>query len=213
MLSWGIAYKGLPRTLIDVNLRYIDYANSQLFGTKVIDGGLGWQSVFAVAMGAQYQATDRFTLRGGYLYNTNPIRNEATLFNVQAPGIITNTLTLGASYQVTENVTASLAWMHGFRNAIEGPILQVPGSSVRIDAQLDTLWFGVNIKFGGSKRNAASASGSGSAIAPPADWSGPYVPSPSNTIGEEGPTSSSSADNDTPTVAVSNPLPPLPPSP
>ena len=62
IFSWGIAYKGLPRTLIDVDLRYIDYANSQLFGKKVIDGGLGWQSVFAVALGAQYQATDRFTV-------------------------------------------------------------------------------------------------------------------------------------------------------
>ena len=74
MFSWGVAYKGLPKTLIDVDLRYIDYANTSLFGTKVIDGGLGWQSVFAVALGGQYQATDRITLRGGYLYNTNPIR-------------------------------------------------------------------------------------------------------------------------------------------
>ncbi len=86
IISWGIAYKGLPRTLIDVDLRYFDYANTSLFGTKVVDGGLGWQSVFAVAVGAQYQATDRLMLRSGYLYNTNPIRNEATLFNVQAPG-------------------------------------------------------------------------------------------------------------------------------
>ena len=83
MISWGIAYKGLPKTLIDVDLRYIDYANSSLFGTKVVDGGLGWQSVFAVALGAQYQATDRLTLRGGYLYNTNPIRAVTTLFNAQ----------------------------------------------------------------------------------------------------------------------------------
>jgi long-chain fatty acid transport protein len=52
LLSWGIAYKGLPRTLIDVDLRYIDYANTQLFGQKIADGGLGWQSVFAVALGA-----------------------------------------------------------------------------------------------------------------------------------------------------------------
>ena len=180
IFSWGVAYKGLPKTLIDVDLRYIDYANTSLFGTKVVDGGLGWQSVFVVALGAQYQATDRLTLRGGYLYNTNPIRNATTLFNVQAPGIITNTLTLGASYQVTENVTASLAWMHGFRNAIEGPILQIPGSSVRLDAQVDTLWAGVNIKFGGPKRKGGggpTASGSGSSnIPPPATWGGADVP-------------------------------------
>ena len=186
MFSWGVAYKGLPRTLIDVDLRYIDYANSSLFGTKVVDGGLGWQSVFAVATGAQYQATDRITLRGGYLYNTNPIRGVTTLFNAQAPGIITNTLTLGASYQLTEDVTFSMAWMHGFRNAIEGPILQVPGSSVRLDAQVDTLWAGVNVKFGRSRRKDPAPMPAAIDDAPmPSDDSVPFVmpPPPPDAMG------------------------------
>ncbi len=183
IFSWGIAFKGLPKTLIDLDLRYIDYANTSLFGTKVIDGGLGWRSVFAVALGTQYQATDRLTLRAGYLYNTNPIPSPATLFNVQAPGIITNTFTLGASYQVTENVTASLAWMHGFRNSIAGPILQLPGSSVRLDAQVDTIWAGVNITFGGSKRKASAEATNWSAvdIPPPSTWSVPYGSTPPST--------------------------------
>jgi long-chain fatty acid transport protein len=181
-----------------VDLRYIDYANTSLFGTKVIDGGLGWRSVFAVAVGAQYQATDRLTLRGGYLYNTNPIPNPATLFNVQAPGIITNTLTLGASYDLTENVTLSLAWMHGFRNSIEGPILQIPNSSVRLDAQLDTLWAGVNIKFGGSRaKPSAMASSAGE---------GDVVPtSPSSDAFEPAPPTSSGADVPAPPVASDPP--------
>ena len=49
IFSWGVAYKGLPKTLIAVDLRYVDYANSELFGQKIIDGGLAWRSVFAVA--------------------------------------------------------------------------------------------------------------------------------------------------------------------
>jgi hypothetical protein len=166
--------------LIALDLRYIDYADASLFGTKVIDGGLGWRSVFAVALGAQYQATDRFTLRAGYLYNTNPIRDVTTLFNVQAPGIITNMFTLGASYDLTEDVTFSLAWMHGFRNSIEGSILQLPHSSVRLDAQLDTLWAGVNIKFGGSSRKGptAPASASSKPVIIPAQpqWGDPHDP-------------------------------------
>jgi long-chain fatty acid transport protein len=194
IFSWGIAYKGFPRTLIDVDFRYLDYANTELFGQKVVDGGLGWRSVFAVALGTQYQATDRLTLRAGYLFNTNPIPNPVTLFNVQAPGIITNTLSLGASFQVTENITASLAWMHGFRDAIQGPILQLPGSSVRLDAQADTLWAGFNVKFGGSKRKGPDGSTNSSALNnPPAVWSGPYVPTaPSSSSGLPSPASSGS---------------------
>jgi long-chain fatty acid transport protein len=179
IFSWGVAYKGLPRTLIDVDLRYFDYAHAELFGQKIMDGGLAWRSVFAVALGAQYQATERLTLRAGYLYNTNPIPNPVTLFNVQAPGIITNTFSLGASFQVTEDITASLAWMHGFRDAIQGPILQLPGSSVRLDAQLDTLWAGFNVKFGGTRRKGpGQAMNSGGDLAPPASGSSPDVPAP-----------------------------------
>jgi len=197
IISWGVAYKGLPRTLIDVDLRYFDYADTELFGQKDVDGGLGWRSIFAVAVGGQYQATDRLTIRAGYLYNTNPIRNVNTLFNVQAPAIIQNTLSLGASYQLTENVTASLAWMHGFRNDIQGPILQLPGSTVRLDAQLDALWFGVNIKFGALKKNRSTGgSTAGGDFTPPATWSTPYEPaappraidpaSPSGTVNPDG---------------------------
>ena len=148
------------RALFDVDLRYIDYANTPLFGTSVADGGLGWQSVFAVAFGVQYKATDRLSLLGGYLYNTDPIKNEATLFNVQAPGIITNTLSIGASFNVTEDITASLSWVHGFRNSITGPILQLPGASARLDAQVDTLWMGFNVRFG-RKKTHAPAGGQG----------------------------------------------------
>jgi opacity protein-like surface antigen len=175
IFSWGVAYKGLPNTLIDVDFRYIDYKNTDLFGTKIIDGGLGWRSVFAVALGAQYKATVRLTVRGGYLYNTNPVPAPGTLFNVQAPAIFTNTLTLGASYQLTENVTASLSWMHMFRNSIEGSIFQIPGSSVRLDAQTDILWVGLNVRFGNLKRKpgADGTSPSGLEIPPPSTSSGP----------------------------------------
>jgi len=150
--SWGIAYKGLPKALIDLDLRYIDYANTQLFGQKVIDGGCGWKSVFAVALGGQYALTDKLTLRAGYLFNTNPIPAPLTLFNVQAPAITEHTLSMGASYAMTENVTLSFAWMHAFDNSIQGPILQIPGSSVRLTSQVDSILVGLNVSFGGRKK-------------------------------------------------------------
>ena len=150
--SWGVAYKGFPKTLIDVDLRYFDYANTSLFGQSVSSGGLGWRSVFAVATGVQYELTDRLTVRGGYLYNTNPIPATATLFNVQAPGITTNTLSVGASYKMTDDITFSAAWVHGFRNSISGPVGQIPGASAAIDTQTDSIVAGLNIQYGGKRK-------------------------------------------------------------
>lgn len=149
IFSWGVAYKGLPRTLLDVDFRYFDYGNAALFGQSVQEGGLGWRSVFAVAFGAQYQATDRITLRGGYLYNQNPIPAPNTLFNVQLPGIITNSLSMGASLQLTDDMVFTVAWVHAFRNSIEGPIGELHGATVKFDTQVDTLLAGFNVQFGG----------------------------------------------------------------
>lgn len=152
ILSWGIAYKGLPKTLIDVDFRYFDYSNTSLFGQKVIDGGLGWRSVFAVATGVQYELSETITLRGGYLYNTNPIPATNTLFNVQAPGITTNTLSFGASMKLTEDITSTVAYVHGFRNSITGSVTQIPGGSTRLDTQTDSLVVGLNIQFGKKRK-------------------------------------------------------------
>jgi long-chain fatty acid transport protein len=157
IFSWGVAYKGLPRTLIDVDFRYVDYGNAALFGQSPANGGLGWRSVFAVALGAQYQATDRLTFRAGYLYNQNPIPHELTLFNVQLPGIITNTLAFGSSIQVNDNVVLSVAWTHGFRNSIQGDVKELPGAFTRFDTQVDSIQLGFNIRFGASRRAAAES--------------------------------------------------------
>lgn len=163
--SWGVAYKGFERTLLDVDLRYFDYANAALFGQSVADGGLGWDSVFALALGGQYELTERLTVRGGYLYNTNPIPDTATLFNVQLPGILTNTLSLGSSYRLTDNITMSVAWVHGFRNDIEGGVAQLPGATAKLDVQTDSIVAGLNVQFGGRRgRDRAANSKAAGAV-------------------------------------------------
>ena len=94
--------------------------------------------------------------------------------------------------------------MHGFRNAIESPIVQIPGTSVRLDAQLDTLWAGVNIKFGGLKRKGPADATNWSAddIVPPSNWSNPFVPPPPDTNAVPSPTSDSSGSTSTPPPSV-----------
>ncbi len=178
IISWGIAYKGFERALIDVDLRYLDYKNTSLYGTKPIDGGLGWSSVFAVAVGGQYQATDKLTLRSGYLYNTNPIKGTDTLFNIQAPGFMTQMLALGASYQLTDDIVFSVAWTHQFRNSISGSILQIPGDRIKLDAQMDSIVLGLNVQFGGPRKHADNSVSAGeySMPAPPAGYAPPDSP-------------------------------------
>jgi long-chain fatty acid transport protein len=155
--SWGVAYKGLPKTLLDVDLRYFDYPNTPLFGPPLKEHGLGWLGVFSVAVGGAYQLSERTTLRGGYLYNTQVVPTIGTLANIQAPAITQHTLSLGATIQLTEDVSASAAWVHGFRNSVGGSIFEVPGASGRLDDQYDSLIAGLNIQLGRMKKPTASA--------------------------------------------------------
>jgi long-chain fatty acid transport protein len=150
--SWGVAYKGIERLLVDVDLRYFDYRNAALWGDSLQSGGLNWNSIFAVAVGGQYALTDRLTIRGGYLFNQNPINEVQTIFNIQAPGFIQHTLSLGASLRMSDNILFTAGWVHGFRNAIEGPILQIPGTEARMDAQTDSILAGLTIQYGDPKR-------------------------------------------------------------
>jgi long-chain fatty acid transport protein len=185
ILSWGIAYKGFERALIDVDFRYFDYADTSLYGQKPIDGGLGWQSIFAVAVGGQYQLTEKFTVRAGYLYNVNPIRSTFTLFNIQAPGFLQHMLGLGATYKLTEDISLSVAWTHQFRNAIVGDVIQIPGENIKLDGQSDSIVVGLNVQFGAPRKAAVDNSlilpAAEGAVPPPPDLS-TNIP-PAGTVG------------------------------
>jgi long-chain fatty acid transport protein len=60
----------------------------------------------------------------------------------------------------------SAAWVHGFRNAITGPIGQVPGSQARLDAQVDSLVVGLTIQYGAKRKPPAESAIPAAPIAP-----------------------------------------------
>jgi long-chain fatty acid transport protein len=155
--SVGAGYRGIDRLLIALDLRFLDYRNTQGFSHVGFNDlgalrGVGWQNVFAVAVGAQYLLTDEFSVRAGYLFNLNPIGNAITSFNVGAPTNIQNTIALGASYDVTKALKISLAYLHYFQNSNTGPIIEprvgaVPGSLVRLTSTGDSVVLGASVSF------------------------------------------------------------------
>ena len=148
--SWGVAWRGIERLTLGMDMRYFDYANAKTFGTPVRDGGLGWESAFAVAVGGNYQLTDRVAVRAGYQYNTNPLESTSTLFNAQAPAIIQNTISVGTTMSLTEAMSMSVGYAYGFKNEVTRTASQVPTARVAIDAASHSLLFNIQIKFGGA---------------------------------------------------------------
>ena len=155
--SVGIGYTGIERWTLAADFRYVDFGHTEGFqqsgfAPNGMVQGLGWRSVFAMALGAQYQMTDTLSVRGGYSYNQNPITDEQSSFNVASPTILEHTVYVGASYRVTDALSLSLAYAHAFQNSVEGPLVTpfgtVAGSSVRSTTSVDSLMIGASVKFG-----------------------------------------------------------------
>jgi long-chain fatty acid transport protein len=158
IISVGAAYYGLPRTVWAIDARYVDYANTQLFGHAAdfnqsgAATGLGWDSVFSVATGVQYQLTDALSLRCGYTFSENPIPDENTFYNIGSTAIYQHIVSVGASWHITCRTSLVIAYLKAFENSISGAIEApgigpVPGTSVTARQSIDALVTGLQVKF------------------------------------------------------------------
>ncbi len=154
--SLGLSYSGLCRWLFAADARFIDWHNASGFNQSGFapDGsvrGLGWKDQFVIAVGSQYQLTDRISVRGGYSYNTNPEPSDQAFFNIAAPTIIQNTVYTGASLDLNRCLTVSLAYIHAFENQLQGPIVvptgPVAGTSVQSKVSADAVGIGLSVRY------------------------------------------------------------------
>lgn len=147
IFSAGVAY-ATEKLLVTTDLRWFDYRTTQLVGQPVVQGGANWDSVWAVALGAKYQMSERLSAQAGYLYNGNPVPSNLAFFNVQLPLITQHTISFGSHVQFNEWLGLSVAWVHGFENDVSGSLLQVLGGSTTIRSHYDSFVFGIHVTFG-----------------------------------------------------------------
>lgn len=154
--SAGAAYTGFDRWLLAADVHYFDFDSAAAFRQKGFDPtgavrGVGFESIFAINAGAQYTLSERTSLRLGYSFNENPIADNLSSFNVASPTIVMHALYCGASYRLTDALTLSAAYAHGFENSISGPFVTpagaIPGSSVRNTISVDTFMIGAGMRL------------------------------------------------------------------
>jgi long-chain fatty acid transport protein len=83
--------------------------------------GFGWDDVSALKIGIEYQWDSRLVLRAGYNHSDNPVQARDVTFNILAPGVVQDHLTLGFTYGLGGNSELTLAYMHAFENSVSGP--------------------------------------------------------------------------------------------
>ncbi|WJW76192.1 outer membrane protein transport protein [Thiohalobacter sp. IOR34] len=77
--------------------------------------GFGWDDITVVKIGIEHQYNEKWTFRGGVNLGQNPIDDKENLFNILAPGVVRNHLTLGFTYSPTPSSELTMGYMHAFR--------------------------------------------------------------------------------------------------
>jgi long-chain fatty acid transport protein len=113
--------------------------------------GFGWSSVDVFKLGFEYQYNSNLVLRAGYNHTDNPIQSRDVTFNMIAPGVVQDHLTLGFTYAVSKDSELTMAYMHAFKNSVSGPSLfntWLGGSAVdKIEMSQNSLGIAYGLKF------------------------------------------------------------------
>jgi long-chain fatty acid transport protein len=102
-------------------------------------------------MGLQRIVNDRLTIRGGYTYNQNPIKNSEAFYNIASPVIYQHMLSTGGSFNFTELLSANVGYSYYFENTRTGQIVlpgigPVPGSTFASTVDVHLVDFGLTFR-------------------------------------------------------------------
>jgi long-chain fatty acid transport protein len=115
--------------------------------------GFGWSDIDVIKLGAEYQYNKDLTLRFGYNRSQNPISSRDVTFNMLAPGVVQDHVTLGFTYNVTKDSELTMAYMHAAKNSVSGSSLFsnfLGGASAgtdKIEMSQDSLGIAYGMKF------------------------------------------------------------------
>ena len=127
----GFAFKATPKMNIVFDVQQINYTdvaaisnkNNGYTGGKLGDPngpGFGWDDMTILKLGMDYKVSNDLVLRAGFSHGDQPIPATETAFNVIAPAVVEDHLTLGATWTMADKAELSLAYMHAFENEVKG---------------------------------------------------------------------------------------------
>lgn len=124
----GIAYKATPAITLAADIQQIKYGSVKSVASPLNNNplgsangsGFGWRDITVVKVGASYDHSRDMALRIGYNHAGQPIPSDQTFFNILAPGVVQDHLTLGATWKTPSGGELSLSYAHAFQKQVYG---------------------------------------------------------------------------------------------
>jgi long-chain fatty acid transport protein len=137
----GVAWQATPAIKLALDYQGINYTDAKSVSNAVLpnlitDGlgtdngaGFGWDDIKVIKLGVEYKHSQQLTLRGGYSQTDSPIKGSdcstmtncgEVVFNILAPAVIEDHVTLGFTYTLASGNELTMAYMHAFANDVSG---------------------------------------------------------------------------------------------
>lgn len=136
----GISVKVSPKLTVAADYQRINYSSVKSVGNPQANlipcffggnrdaclggaagAGFGWKDVNVYKIGFEYEYDQRLTLRAGYDRTDNPVTGANIDFNILAPGVVRDHVTLGFTYKTTAGGELTFAYMHAFNHGVTAP--------------------------------------------------------------------------------------------
>ena len=157
----GLALKAMPNLTFALDYQRIEYGDVKSINNRLLPGlstsqlgnndgaGFGWVDVNVIKVGVSYDWSTNLTLRAGYNHSSQPIPKSETFFNILAPGVVQDHATLGLTYDVTKKSEISIAYMHAFKNSVNGSnsIPGFGGGEANLEMKQNSLGLAYAYKF------------------------------------------------------------------
>ena len=160
--GFGIAVKATPQLTVAADIQQINYGKVPAIANKIDclftgcllwqtgGAGFGWSNMTAYKLGVSYEYSKDLTLRAGVSTNRQPVAASQTFFNILAPGVVENHLTLGGTWTLANKNELTVGYMHAFKKAVNGSAsinALLGGGEANVQMSQDSLGLAYGIKF------------------------------------------------------------------
>ncbi|HET9669828.1 MAG TPA: outer membrane protein transport protein [Casimicrobiaceae bacterium] len=125
----GLSWQATPHFLVALDYLWINWASVSPLGNPFPGSGppgsaggpgFGWRNQDVYRLGVAFDAGERWTLRAGGTYKSRLVVPESTTLDTLSPLIPQVSMTIGASYRITDKQVVSGAYAHNFEKSITG---------------------------------------------------------------------------------------------
>lgn len=125
----GVTFKLDDATTLAADVQTIQYSGVKSIANPATNtaplgadngSGFGWKDMTVIKLGASHQYDGGVAVRAGFSTGKQPIPDNQTFFNILAPGVVENHLTLGATWTLANNGEVTVGYMHAFKKTVTG---------------------------------------------------------------------------------------------